>query len=320
MRIFRGEDMKNLLKSVLFLFILFILVEASIIILTPKSDSDKYSFLERAEYEILQEKKETVDVLAFGDSLIYSSINPLIIWNDYGYTVFDVAEPAYIMSDAYKQLEAAIDYHKPKMVIMEGNMLFRNPKNYPWYDKLAKKIGNMVPINKYHNNWKNLITNKQAGSKSLKGYKFITKVVPSKNYDYMEYSKDVRKFPDKNIDWFKKMLELCKKKDIQFLLVSTPSQVSANFPRRTALVRLSNELDFDYVDLNLGNPLNIDWTKETKDEGGHLNYLGAEKVSKYLGKYLKEKAKLVDHRSDKKYASWNDAYNEYKKEYDAIVG
>lgn len=312
--------MKNVIKSILFLFILFILVEISIFILVPKGQSNKYNFLEKGEYEVLQDKKETVDIIAFGDSLIYSSINPLQIWNEYGYTVYDVAEPAYIMSDSYKQLEAAIEYQKPKMVIMEGNMLFRNPKNYPWYDKLAKKLKNLVPIYKYHNNWKQLFNNKTIAGNSYKGYKFITKTVPSTNKEYMEYSSEVREFPDGNIDWFKKMLALCKKKDINFLLISTPSQVSANFPRRTALIRLSHELEFSYMDLNLGNPLNIDWTKETKDEGGHLNYLGAEKVSHYLGRYLKDTGLFIDHRNDKNYASWNDAYDKFKKEYETIIG
>lgn len=312
--------MRNVLKSILFIFILFVLVELSVFILVPKGQSDKYSFLEKGEYEVLQENKGTIDVLAFGDSLIYSSINPLQIWNEYGYTVFDVAEPAYIMSNAYKQLEAAIDYHNPKMVIMEGNMLFRNPKNYPWYDKLSKKLNNLVPIYKYHNNWKRFFKHNSLEGNVSKGYKFITKTVPSKNYDYMEYSKEVREFPDRNLEWFEKILSLCKKKEIEFLLISTPSQVSANFPRRSALIRLSHELNFSYMDLNLGNPLNIDWTKETKDEGGHLNYLGAQKVSHYLGKYLNDTKMFIDHREDKKYASWNDAYNEYKKEYEAKIG
>ncbi len=312
--------MRNVLKSILFLVILLVLVEASICILVPKGNSDKYSFLEKAEYEVLQEEKGTIDIVALGDSLTYSSINPLQVWNEYGYTMFDLAEPAYIMSDAYKYLEAAIDYHNPKMVIMEGNMLFRDPKRYPWYDKTAKKISNLIPINRYHNNWKKLFSNSLKKGNSTKGYKLITKTVPSTNYDYMEYSKEVREFPDKNIDWFKKILDLCEKKKIDFLLVSTPSQVSANFPRRTALIRLSKELNFSYIDLNLGNPLDIDWTKETKDEGGHLNYLGAIKVSRYIGRYLKKTGKFIDHRNNEKYASWNDAYEQFKKDYEASVG
>ena len=309
--------MRNVLKSILFFIILLLLVEVSLFFLVPKGSSTKYNYLEKAEYEALQEKRNSIDVLVLGDSLTYSSINPLLIWHEYGYTVFDVAEPAYILANAYKNLEASIDYQKPKMVIMEGNMLFRDPKKYPWYDKISKQLMRIVPIYKYHNNWKKIF-NDDIGS-NYKGYIFIDKTVPSKNYDYMKYSKDVRKFPDGNIDWFKKILNLCKEKDIEFLLVTTPSQVSANYPRRTALIRLARELDFHYMDLNLGNPLDIDWTKETKDKGGHLNYLGAVKVSHHLGEYLRKSKLFVDHRSDSNYASWDKAYEAYKKEYDSTL-
>lgn len=311
--------MKNIIKSIVFLGILLGIVAGISIALTPKCDSNKYSMFDKANYEVLQERQESIDVLVLGDSLIYSSINPLQIWHEYGYTMFDCAEPAYIMSDAYKHIKVAVDYQKPKMIVMEGNMLFRDPNRYPWNDKLVRKIKSLVPIYKYHDNWKKVVSKNSTWLNTSKGYKLITKTVPSTNYDYMKYSDKVRKFPDRNEEWFKKILNLCKENNIEFLLVTTPTQESANYPRRNALVKLSEKLDFKYVDLNLGNPAEIDWTAETKDKGAHLNYKGANKVSHYFGEYLKNTYNLEDHRNDEKYAVWNTAYEKYLENYQASI-
>ena len=56
------------------------------------------------------------------------------------------------------------------------------------------------------------------------------------------------------------------------------------------------------------------------DEGTHLNYWGAEKVSLFLGKYLQEKYNLKDKRKDPEYQSWNENYIKYKFEIDRKLG
>lgn len=304
--------MKNVLKCLLFGIILFLLVELEAFLLMPNKGLKKYSFYEKAAFNILEEEPDTVDVIALGDSLIYSSINPLQIWHEYGFTIYDCAEPAYFMKDAYHNLKVSIASQSPKIVLMEANMLFRDVKNYPWYVKLEKKLEKFVPIEKYHNNWKKIITNSKEGSDINKGYKYITKVVPSKNYNYMKYSDEFRKIPGDNLEYFKKIVQLAKDNNVKFVLISTPSQESYNYPRRRTAEKLSKEMDFDFVDLNLNDPVKIDWTKETKDKGGHLNYLGAIKVSKYIGAYLDSLNLLEDHRNDEKYESWNTAYNKFK--------
>ena len=64
-----------------------------------------------------------------------------------------------------------------------------------------------------------------------------------------------------------------------------------------------------------GIDLKINWKKDTKDKGNHLNYRGAKKVTKYLGNYLKKTGLLEDHRKDSKYESWDRAYDIYIKSF-----
>ena len=73
------------------------------------------------------------------------------------------------------------------------------------------------------------------------------------------------------------------------------------------MVEFLKDYDLEYYDLNELDM--IDWSKETRDGGEHLNYNGAKKVSNYLGEYIKNTGLVEDHRGDKKYASWQEAYD-----------
>ena len=52
----------------------------------------------------------------------------------------------------------------------------------------------------------------------------------------------------------------------------------------------------------------------------HLNVYGATKYTLYFSKYLKNNYDLPDHRGDKKYSSWVDEYERFKKEYKELTG
>ena len=73
----------------------------------------------------------------------------------------------------------------------------------------------------------------------------------------------------------------------------------------------SREKKVKYIDLNVGNELKIDWSKDTCDKGDHLNYSGAMKVTEYLGEYLSGNYELPDHRKDKAYDAWGQALKAY---------
>lgn len=61
-----------------------------------------------------------------------------------------------------------------------------------------------------------------------------------------------------------------------------------------------------YLDLNLSDSeLQMDWSRDSKEQGDHLNVYGAIKVSRYLGKYLKSNYNLPDRRMDKEFGDCN---------------
>ena len=123
MRTFKGVVMKNLFKSILFIAIFILMVHIITYVLIPGKNVKEYGVLKAGNYEILSEEDNTIDTVFLGDSLVYSSISPMEIWNEYGYTTFNCSESAQITENAYKQLEIAFEKQKPKLVLMESNLL-----------------------------------------------------------------------------------------------------------------------------------------------------------------------------------------------------
>lgn len=307
--------MKCIFKIFIFILILFILIETLSLFFLPTDNVKKYGIYKASSYEILDEKENTIDVIALGDSLVYSSLSPMEIWNNFGYTVFDCAEPAQIIPDSYEYLKVAIESQHPKIIIMEANVLYRNPNKKPILNKIYKKIKNYFPIFKYHNNWKKYL---KFGKKDNwinvdKGYKYITKVEPSKNKNYMKFTKKSSSFLKGNLEYFEKIIKLCEDNNIKLVLVSFPSQSSWNYKKHMGMKKISRKYNVEFIDLNLEESLKINWQKETKDKGAHLNYLGAKKVSHYMGNYLKSTNLVKDHRNDNKYESWHKAYKLYSE-------
>ena len=87
-----------------------------------------------------------------------------------------------------------------------------------------------------------------------------------------------------------------------------------NKARHKEVVSVAKDLGLDFVDLNtLTKEVNMDWSKDTRDKGDHLNHFGTIKVTEYLGKYLNDLGIFSDRRSEEAYSSWNSTAEKYNK-------
>ena len=308
--------MKNVIKSVLFVSIFAVIVYIVTYFLIPGEDVSKYGVFKAGNYEILSEEKNSVDVIFLGDSLVYSSVSPMEIWNEYGYTTFNCAESAQLTSNAYKQLEVALEKQKPKVVMMESSVLFRDPKNQDIFDKIVYEIKKYLPIISQHNNWKKYLSSdtEYKWINYDKGYKYIKIVRPTRNNNrnYMNKKTLTKSIPEENLEAFDKIVELCKKNNIKLVLMSLPTQKTWNYDRHNTVKKYAEEKNVDFIDINLED-IGLDWSVDTRDKGSHVNSYGSKKVSKFIGKYLTDTNLVVDHRSDSKYKLWNESYKLYKK-------
>jgi len=305
--------MRNVIKSFCFIIILIILLTVSIFLLIPKNNLYKYNFLDYLDYEILEEKDNTVDVLFVGDSLVYSSVSPMEIWNEYGFTSFDCSTPAQLTETSYKYIKIAVERQHPKVIFLEANVLFRDPAKRTTERKMEDFVDKFSIISRYHDNWKDLI---EYGTKINvnKGYKYINRVHEAKKFNYMKNLNKKEKIPEVNVEYFDKIIEICEENNIKLILFGVPSMKSWTYAKDQKAKEFANKYNLEFIDLNLVKDLKIDWKYETKDEGSHLNYEGAKKVSHYLGNYIFENNLVESHKDDPFYDTYKIAYDKYVEE------
>ena len=267
-------------------------------------------------YALLKtEKKNTVDVLVAGDSESYSSVSPIDLWDGFGITAFDIGQSGQQIQGTYYMLKTALQTQTPKVVLLEGNTIFRNPGEFKYFENLLlEHLGYYLPLFRYHNIWETFVTGERDWRVTYKGFKIRTSIDPYMDGEYMvetEKTKDISPFVAK---YLKKIIRLCEKSDIELMIYSAPSPKNHTFKRHNKLMEISEETGIPYLDLNMRiDELEIKWDEDSLDGGDHLNLSGAVKVTNWLGEYLLDHYDLEDHRDDEYYADWEQVSEEYRK-------
>ena len=140
-------------------------------------------------------------------------------------------------------------------------------------------------------------------NKNTKGFRYSIEIKPfDKQFKKKKFEIETT---EKYV--FDKVIEMCEANDAKLIMINIPTIKNWNTNSHNEVVEFLKDYDLEYYDLNELDM--IDWSKETRDGGEHLNYNGAKKVSNYLGEYIKNTGLVEDHRGDKKYASWQEAYD-----------
>lgn len=284
-------------------------------ILMPKTNQEDGGIQDPGANGILSEAENTIDVLVLGDSETYSSIIPLEIWQKYGITAYVCGTSAQKLCYSQEFLEKAFERQQPKVVILETNAIFRA---FTRDDVLSQKADSLFPVFRYHNRWKTLSAKdfhfavNYTYVENSKGYVFTTVASPAANQEYMTASDERETIPEKNPGYVQQILSYCQAHGAELILLSTPSAKNWNSKRHNSIQDLATSLGVVYVDMNLlPQQIPINWQTDTRDEGDHLNYFGAVKVSDYLGQYMADMKIFSDKRQDQQYDSWNAAWKAF---------
>lgn len=148
-----------------------------------------------------------------------------------------------------------------------------------------------------------------------KGYRYENKVATAALKDYMKQTDQKAKISAINQYYVEQMIKLCRKNNVELILVSTPSIKNWNYAKHNGIQALADQYGLEYYDLNLmPDQVKIDWKKDTRDKGDHLNHTGAVQVSDWLGAFFHSKNTLTDHRQETAYSRWNDALGRYDQQ------
>ena len=308
---------KIIIKSILFLLILFLILLILSRVFIPKNNTIEAGIFKDKirQAGVYAEPENTIDVIIVGDSEAYTSFIPLEAWNEYGYTSYACGAPAQKLPEIISNIQQILEKQQPKIILLETNTIHRPAKLKTPLVQIAKRI---LPIVEYHDRWKSLGINDYFGKieyteiEENKGFYLKEKVKPGKNKEHMKETDNVKEVRELNKLYVRTIKEFCDANGAQLILYSSPSTKNWNMKKHNGIEKLSQELGIEYIDMNLKqDEIKIDWTKDTRDKGDHLNYSGALKSTKYLAKYLSEKNILPDHREDESYKSWHEAYNNY---------
>lgn len=302
----------KVVRSIGFMTGLVIIMIVASIIFSPKREAYNVIAVEEKQRSLNEEPENTLDIIFMGDSESYSGFSPLQIWAEYGHTSYVCGTTAQRLCDTYALLQHTFEKQTPKLIVLETNCLFREAGiTKKTDDKSLTLAAECFPIFQYHSRWKTYIPTSLSAKKQvlkerkMKGFRLRKSVTPyTGTLPYMKESNDIKEVEELAQEYLQKIHTLCEKNNAELILVSVPSAKNWNYEKHNGVQKLADENGLKYLDLNLVEEIEIDWQTDTKDGGDHLNFNGAKKVTKYIGKYFSEQFRLTDHRTDKKYQKW----------------
>jgi len=292
-------------------------------LLVPKYVDDVVEGAFVAEY--YKEEKDH-DLVFIGDCEVYENFSPLVLWQDYGINSYIRGSAEQYIWQSYYLLEDTLRYETPKAVIFNVQSLQFSQSQSEAYNRMTLEgmewspvkvkailasmkeeehfLDYLFPILRYHTRWSQLteadleylFTTKPV---SHNGYYMRVDVKPAENVPpgrpLADYS-----FGENAWKYLDMMTGLCREKGIQLILIKAPSLYPTWYDEWEAQVETyAEEKSLPYLNfLELQQETGIDYTTDTYDAGLHMNLSGAEKLSRWLGRYLTQEAGLSDRRGE----------------------
>lgn len=271
-----------------------------------------YQFEEvQSKTKLVNEQTTAIDCVFLGDSQGWSTYSPIQLYKEHGFTSLNLCTPGQFMYDTYVLLKNTYKKQKPKLVVIDANMMFSflNPLKFI----LMKNF----PIFHYHNIDTNKISEEYFARKGFNEYEGVVGYAGS--LDYMESGKR-NTLSKQAIQYLDKINQLCKENESQMLLVNTVSPLVWSNVRHEIIQKWCDDNDVNYVDYNTSEQLgaiDFDFSNDFRDGGDHVNLNGSRKICENLGNYIKQKYALEDHRKDSSYQEWNTLAQD-ASEYDCV--
>ncbi len=285
-------------------------------------------------------EEELIDVLFLGSSHCYCTVNNAKLWEEYGYSTFNMAVSGQDMASTYFCLKEALATQNPKVVMVEmcyaawygygveGN-LFRNLLNYKFNQNFVDAVQTLVIEEKQqevlwrlpimHTRYKELEQKDfNFKQKSHRGFvpTFQTEQVYNPKYTIHGTIEPLR---EETRDWLDKIVALSEKENFELVFFLAPfSATEADMCYIRAVEEYSQEKNITFLNfLSLWNEVKLSEETDFIDNS-HVNYLGADKVTAYLGNYLSNTFELEDHRGKAAYELWDVFADEVDRKIDAF--
>lgn len=275
-----------------------------------------------------EEEKNDLEVVLIGSSNCFCSIDPIVLYKEYGITAYDFCSSSQPLNISVLYLKEAMKTQNPKVVALEVNMLTEqdgtenDPSAFRWgytdipfsIDKLkcihqslgkvdATYLSYVFPMEFYHNRWKELSKIDytymfEDKTNYTKGY-LRTQSVVEEPVDFSQYVyKGECQISDIQMEYLNEIYDICQENGTELLLFKAPREGWHNY-HTDAVTAAAEEKGIEFVDYNtMIDEVGLDVSADFRDKL-HLNDFGAEKLSSHFGQFLKDHYELTDRRIDK---------------------
>lgn len=294
----------------------------------------------------------TYDVILVGPSHMQYGIQPAQLFGEYGIASCNVSSTAQSIPASYYVTKEMIERHDPEVVILDLFCVFYPGANFSTtrfhqaIDSFPISINKIqaikdlaeeedraeyyIPYLLYHSRWK-----------TLQRYDYKAFAEFNETYQIREGTQVFTSpftpvdeslttpLPEMSEEYLKKIVELCKETDTELLLTVIPYRADVDNNNTSAEIQqkmynrirmLAQEWGVDYLNgLHYLSNMNFSFTTDML-EYSHVNASGAEKVTDFYGKYIKNNYDVPDRRNDDEYSDWYDDYAEYCDELKRITG
>ena len=292
------------------------------------------------------------DVVFITDCEVYENFSPVKLWNEYGIPSVIRGSAQQMIWQSYYLLEETFRYESPSVVVFNvmtmtydstesvGDQSKMEAYNRMTLDGMrwSKSKVNSIkasmtkeekeksgiwsyifPILRYHDRWNDLKEEDfrcffRQDQVTDNGYLMQVKVNPVKD-EYPRIPLVSYQFGDICYEYLDKIRLLCEEHNCQLVLVKAPSLSPIWYDEyEKQILDYANEHDLLYINcLEHLDEIGIDWNQDTYDQGLHLNVYGAEKLTVYFGRILRDECQLQDRRSD---TSLSEKWTEKTRHYD----
>lgn len=289
-----------------------------------------------------QYSKNTFDVIIAGSSVSKNGIQPVQLWENNGIVSYNLSNGNQSLACSYYILQDALERDHPKLIVLdvtyaEDSGVVRSDTfvhyltdEMPLSDKWRyRMIRDLIPEEKrtefywpfysYHTRWKELSASDFKNGtyqKNTLGAVTSGRTMSLSTTLFNRVDTDDA-LPEVSRDYLNRIITLCRDNQTPLLLICCPvsgdngGDVSeGDFNRRRSIMKqiasIASENSIPFLNfLEDDSALGLEPYQDYRD-GVHLNYWGSEKLTSFLGNYIRQNYDIPDRRTDSDYTTWLD--------------